>query len=670
MKRPLLLGLLTLLCIVAGSFSLIGYLTGQEEQRTRQQWEITLRSLADQQGGQIGLWLQTQQEQLTTISQNDSMRLYIQRLLEQQDEGQTELAQLAFIRNMMINSARQLNYEPASSEIGANIRQTAGASLGFYSSGGRLLSGNAGDQLSQSAVLKTFQQVVESQSSQISPVWQSEGVSLIAIIVPIMGLPAFNTEATMLGAIVGIKPFNQTIDPLLRNSILSIDSLESAIAQTEDERSVFITPLRDGSQPFSRTVTLPDHLLQQAGSSMVDGQNYEGRNTLLVSHLIPDTSLQLLVQVSRSEALKDSQVYEAFIQTLVILAALLILALIYAAWWYGQVLQHSRTNSLISEQKNRIAYQSTLLSAINDNISDAILITDQHRNTLFINKTLADKLMLNADDANGKSIAALLGSNYADQLEPLIEQAITQQQSITEEQDLTFRDTEGHFHITAVPIEYQQTSAAMVTLHDITSAARSQKQQSELQQQIITSLMNAIDLHDPYSANHSAKTSVLAWAIAEEMQLNKADTQTLRVAANLCNLGKLFIPKELLVKTGPLTDEEKETIQSEVIHTHRILEGITFDGPVMETILQKYEYLDGSGNAGMMGDEISHIARILIVANDFVAMISPRAYRNHMEPRQALDIIYQLAETKYDRRVIASLFHIVENRMPDELLNS
>lgn len=131
------------------------------------------------------------------------------------------------------------------------------------------------------------------------------------------------------------------------------------------------------------------------------------------------------------------------------------------------------------------------------------------------------------------------------------------------------------------------------------------------------------------------------------------------------NFDNYFFPisKLILTKTGALTSDEKAIVQNEVQHTQRMLQDIEFEGPVLETILQKHEYLDGSGSKGISGDALLLNARILTTANDFVAMISPRAYRDSLAIDKALDILLKDAGKRYDRQVVASLFHVAQNKI-------
>jgi HD-GYP domain-containing protein (c-di-GMP phosphodiesterase class II) len=73
--------------------------------------------------------------------------------------------------------------------------------------------------------------------------------------------------------------------------------------------------------------------------------------------------------------------------------------------------------------------------------------------------------------------------------------------------------------------------------------------------------------------------------------------------------------------------------------------------------------MDGSGYPqGLSGEAILLTARILAVANAFVALVSPRAYRDEVPIPQALDQLLAESKDKYDRHVVAALFHIAENR--------
>jgi len=206
-------------------------------------------------------------------------------------------------------------------------------------------------------------------------------------------------------------------------------------------------------------------------------------------------------------------------------------------------------------------------------------------------------------------------------------------------------------------------NAMLLVLQDITELQRAQQKHATLLRKLIATLMHVVDLHDPHSAHHSARLVEVADAIGRELRLGEAERRTLDMAASLANLGKIFVPREVLTKTAPLSAAEQELVQQHVQFGVELLEELEFDGPVLDTIKQKQEHLDGSGYPHQLsGEQILLTARILAVANAFVALVSPRAYRDGISTEAALDRLLKEAGSKYDRHVVAALFHVAENR--------
>ena len=211
--------------------------------------------------------------------------------------------------------------------------------------------------------------------------------------------------------------------------------------------------------------------------------------------------------------------------------------------------------------------------------------------------------------------------------------------------------------------EGEYSGSALYVLHDITTIKRAQEKHNRLLEGIITTLVRAVDMHDPHCAHHSERTREVAVAVADAMGLGAERTRALGTAAQLANLGKLNLPRELLTKMQPLSSEEQMRMHSSVLDTINILKGLEFDGPVIDIISQKNEYLDGSGYPeGIKGDAILTESRILSVANAFVAMSSARAYRQGKPVREVLDDLLAQADKRYDRHVLAALFYVAENR--------
>jgi len=228
---------------------------------------------------------------------------------------------------------------------------------------------------------------------------------------------------------------------------------------------------------------------------------------------------------------------------------------------------------------------------------------------------------------------------------------------------LEFNDRRHDYHVSIVSLNqtgYKQSN--LYVMHDITELKDAQGRHNRLMEGIIATLAQVIDKHDPHCVHHSERTREVAVAIANAMGLPKQRADVLAMAALLANIGKLFIPTEILTNVEPLTDEEENILRQSTNYSVEILQGLEFDGPVIEFVQQKNECLDGKGYPkGVAGEAIYQESRILSVANAFVAMTSARAYREGLPIKEVLDTLMAEADTRYDRHVIAALFHIVEN---------
>ena len=149
---------------------------------------------------------------------------------------------------------------------------------------------------------------------------------------------------------------------------------------------------------------------------------------------------------------------------------------------------------------------------------------------------------------------------------------------------------------------------------------------------------------DPYTAGHCERVARIAMALGHAMGLSKNRIETLRVAGNLHDIGKVSVPGEILNKAGRLTPEEFEQVKVHPETGFEILKDIPFHGPVAEIVLQHHERYDGSGYPrGLRRDEALLEARILSVADIYEALTSDRPYRQALSHEEAMAHITQEA---------------------------
>ena len=156
--------------------------------------------------------------------------------------------------------------------------------------------------------------------------------------------------------------------------------------------------------------------------------------------------------------------------------------------------------------------------------------------------------------------------------------------------------------------------------------------------QVVDSLGSVIELRDPYTAGHQQRVTELATAMATEMGFTADETEGLRVAAALHDIGKLYVPAEILSKPGRLNNVEMSMVRVHAQAGHDILSPVTFPWPVAEIVLQHHERLDGSGYPGkLVRGQIRREAAVLAVADTVEAMSSHRPYRPALLLSDALD---------------------------------
>jgi PAS domain S-box-containing protein len=316
----------------------------------------------------------------------------------------------------------------------------------------------------------------------------------------------------------------------------------------------------------------------------------------------------------------------------------------------------------LQKATRRLEARAALLNAVGDSINDHIFLLDHNNKLVFINDALARSFSIDNVDVRGKALNHVFDTEITEQLlkiKPVDDEGDIRNR----EMRLGFKDRRHDYHVSIVALrhpDYKQSH--LYVMHDITELKDAQGRHNRLMDGIISTLAQVIDKHDPHCAHHSERTREVAIAIARAMELPKERIDILSMAALLANIGKLYIPAEVLTNMEPLTPAEELMLRENINYSVEILKDLEFDGPVIEFVQQKNECLDGSGYPnGVSGDAIFQESRILSVANAFVAMTSSRAYRPGMPVKEVLDILLSEADSRYDRHVIAALFHVAEN---------
>ncbi len=179
---------------------------------------------------------------------------------------------------------------------------------------------------------------------------------------------------------------------------------------------------------------------------------------------------------------------------------------------------------------------------------------------------------------------------------------------------------------------------------------------------VILVTAKTVEMRDPYTAGHQKSVSKLACAIAQEMGLPKKEIDGIRLACQIHDLGKIYVPAEILSKPGKISNIEFEMIRAHPQMAYDILKMIEFPWPIADIVGQHHERIDGSGYPlGLPGSEITMGAKILGVADVVEAMASHRPYRPALGMKKALTEILDNRSGPYDPKVVDACIRLFSN---------
>lgn len=172
----------------------------------------------------------------------------------------------------------------------------------------------------------------------------------------------------------------------------------------------------------------------------------------------------------------------------------------------------------------------------------------------------------------------------------------------------------------------------------------------------LTALARTIDASSHWTAGHSERVTQYAVEIAKRLGFNAPDVARLQQGSLLHDIGKIGVPPTILDKAAPLTEAELAVMQSHPVIGARIVESVRAFRDLVPLVLHHHELLDGTGYpAGLRGDEIPDLVRVLTVADVFDALTSDRPYRKGLATESALAILVNEVGTKFDAGAVAAL---------------
>jgi HD-GYP domain-containing protein (c-di-GMP phosphodiesterase class II) len=175
-----------------------------------------------------------------------------------------------------------------------------------------------------------------------------------------------------------------------------------------------------------------------------------------------------------------------------------------------------------------------------------------------------------------------------------------------------------------------------------------------------TSLATAVELWDEVTGPHSLDVVALARKIGRRLSLSRSELLELELAARLHDVGKIRVPRELLLRPGPLTPDEREVVELHAGWGAQLVAQVPGMAAVALAVRHHHERVDGGGYpAGLTGEQIPLASRIIAVADAYATMVRGRCYRNPIPAANAVEELRVHSGMQFDARVVDAFAEVV-----------
>jgi putative two-component system response regulator len=183
----------------------------------------------------------------------------------------------------------------------------------------------------------------------------------------------------------------------------------------------------------------------------------------------------------------------------------------------------------------------------------------------------------------------------------------------------------------------------------------------------LKALEAALDVRDQSAPGHCRRVAKLAVQLATRMGISGRDLVILEHGALLHDIGKMGIPDVILMKPGPLTEKEWETMRRHPEIGCNIVGHIDFLREALPIIRHHHEHFDGSGYPDeLRGTEIPLLARIFAVADSYDAQTNERPYHTVHSVEAALQNLREETGSTYDPEIIEAFVAMIQEQEADQ----
>lgn len=651
-----------------------------ERDRDLQVWQNRLGLIADTRTRDIGQWLARQKTDLNALAENASLQIYMTELTAGGPDSSVsdDLARSGYLQSLLTVVAHRAGFvgPERGPRVNANVRRIGVAGIALLAMDGSVLAASPGTPPLDGGLARFMAATPRGESARRDLYLNSSNGSSMAFVAPVFSVQGRGDRDSQVGWVLGVKEVTAELFPLLRQPGAVWKTTEALLLRRAGEVIDYLSPTRAGDAPLTRQFAADTAGLAAAFAIARPGgfaqrRDYQGKDVLVTARRIPSSSWILAYKIDREEALGPGDAAARRLVILLLLALATVVALIIAAWRHGTSVKAARAAAEYHDMARRYEAQSHFLKLVTDTQPNVMFIVDDENRYRFVNKRVVDGSGIDEGDLIGKTIASVMGPAAAARYENLNSAVLA---SGKPRVHIHRDDTNGSLRVVQsehVPVagEYENDTgghSVLVVEEDITAVVVERERSERTLEGLIETLVSVLDRRDPYSAKHSTRVAATAGAIACEMGLDGVGVRTVITAGRLMNIGKILVSEDVLTKPGNLGEDEVQLIRDGLAKSAELIEGVEFDGPVADIIRHVQ---NGAGTGADSVDELIRTgAQIVAVANAFVAISSPRAWRDGLDVKEAAGFVSADSEGRYARPVVSALLNLVDNKGFDQML--
>ncbi|MBL6934967.1 MAG: PAS domain-containing protein [Alphaproteobacteria bacterium] len=668
-------GITLVLVAAAAVFSVFQFIESEREREIRA-WQVRLGIVADSRFAAVTEWVNQQFKVLSGLAANQSLQIYMTLAAEESGEYADvteDPAEVGYLRNLLEVTAERTGFTGKSvgADVAANVQKIGAAGMALLDSRFRVVVATQEMPPIEGKILAFLKDAPRGERAVLDIFLGPEGKPAMGFSAPVFAIQGDVGASAQIGTVVGIREVSGDLYSQLIQPGAVEKTAETILVRPSKGAVEYLSPLQDDTSPMEKKLALSTPDLAAAFAIETPGgfgikKDYLDKEVLVTGREFTIAPWTLVHKIDRAEALANSEERLNRLLIMFLMFIGVIIAAILAVWWKGSSVRATESAEKFEKLAERFQNQRNFMHLVTDSQPNSITIFDEKGRYRWFNKVLLDSTGLERGDLFDKSASSVIGPSEGKKVEKWISDCLEKNEPMSFTHGMEIPD-KGEIILQSdfIPLEERDgmPPGVLMVSQDISAAVKEKEQRERNMRQLVRTLVAIVDGRDPYSAQHSIRVGMVARAIMAEVGAEDELVDTAEFAGNLMNLGKISVPEAILTKTGRLTKKEIVLIRDSVTASAGLISEIEFNGPVVETLRQLQEHVDGSGTpGGLKGDDILITARVVAVANAFIAMVTPRAFRPASTFDEAVDRLLKQSGKVFDRGVVASLISYLDHR--------